>query len=662
MCGVGGVWRRHGGRAERAWLDRMMSAMAHRGPEGSSFAQVREDVALAFLSLAFTEQPATGLQPIYSADHRVALLYNGEIYDYEALRDDLRARGHAFHTRSDSEVVLRLYEEYGEGMFAHMNGEFAFAIWDGRRDELWLARDRFGIKPMFFAEHDGAFVFASECKGLLALPGFPVAIDPRFFAGPGMGLADCARTAFAGITAVRPAHLTKVTRDGLTTAPYWTPDFTRVPGRTFDEAKAQLDEALTRAVQRRVGGDVPIAMALSSGLDSSTVAALTKRAGRTLTCFSISYPGQPYDEGAEAERTAKRLGLPWVGVECDAASLADGYLASIRSTEVASASLSSVSRIAVMRGVRDAGFKAVCSGETSDEQFGGYPYFRLEALWRDLAAGAPSARQHLKDFSRTEGKARGVFWTQTDPPAELDPRFGYASAYALRVATAQRQLPRLLSKRVIAELGDDGPSSTVDREFAPFDLPSMDPFDATRVVSKAVFSGIIVPLLGDRVEMANSLEGRAPFQDLDVMNLTWSLPAEHCLVPDSALSKRLLRSLAEPLLGPEYQRPTKHNLLSPSFRDFRATPVGREVMDTLMSPAAIERADLLNPTTVRLVRAAWPLAPRGSHAFRRLDALWGYMMGIQGLHHVFVDGAVPAGPVIPLETDRSPATLTEAAP
>jgi asparagine synthase (glutamine-hydrolysing) len=657
MCGIGGVWQRDEREASFAQLTRMMSAMAHRGPEGAAFARLdRGQLLLGFLSLAFTEQPVAGMQPLFNEDYSIALVYNGEIYDHMSLRDDLIERGHRFRNRSDSEVIIHLYEEYGEQMFEHLNGEFAFVLWDARSGQLLCVRDRIGIKPLFYAEHNGAFVFASEIKGLLSLDGFHAEIDPLYFTGPGAGVADCAATAFSGVRAVRPGHVLRVSADGLEQRPYWLPDFTKAAERTFEMALEQLDYELTQAVVRRVGGDVPVALSLSSGVDSATIAALSLRAGRSLPCFGIAYPGALYDESAAAQRTARHLGLTFEPVVCTPTSLADGYLRSIRSTEVAQTSLSSISRMALMSAIRGAGYKAVCNGEGSDELFGGYPYFRQEALWREIIAGgarAERARLDLKAFRQLEARSKGIFWPDVDGWKEPSDLFGYPSAYHVQTRGRAAVIRRVMSRRALKAMAGATTTDAMMRELEPYELHRMDPFDATRVVSRSLFSSIIVPLLGDRVEMSASLEGRSPFTDYNVIKLAYSLPQEHCLEPGSLVQKRIVRSLAAPLLPADFSPPTKHNRLSPTFRAFSKTSVGGDLIDDLLSGRAVRDAGLLSGTAVAALRTAWRLAPGGGLGFARLDSALGYMLGVQALHHVFV-ASPPDVELIELSVDKTP--------
>lgn len=659
MCGIGGIWHPDGRPASHDALRRMMGAMPHRGPEGSGFAALDDGaLQLGFLSLAFTEDPAVGMQPLVDPERDLGLLFNGEIYDHDALRRDLAARGHRFATRSDTEVLLRLYTEHGLDLFPFLNGEFAFAVYDGRRRELLAVRDRMGIKPLFYARHGGAFLFASEIGALLAVPGMPRALDPTFFAGTGLGVPDLAQTPFVGVRQVRPGHVLRVRSDGtVDERPYWSPPRHDRPAWRYDDALEALDVTLTRAVERRVGGEVDVALSLSSGVDSATVAALSRRTGRRLPAFGIAFPGQPYDESARAARTAAHLGLDFHPVVCTPASLADGFLPTLRATAWPQPMLSSVSRRALMQAIRGAGHKAVASGEGSDELFGGYPYFRMERIWRDLAAGGARARQAKRDrraFRRQEALSKGLHWTEgatTPPPGSPLP---YASTHVQGALRRQGWLRHILSDDALDAVGDATLLGTLARELEPLgDRHDLEPFDGARWLARAAFAGMIVPILGDRIEMSASLEGRSPFTDLEVVELAWSFPEAFALHPTELVQKRILRDLAAPLLPPTFDPPPKHNHLSPTVRDLAGTPQGAELVHALLDPAHVREAGVLRPRTVAAVRALWSTLPRATPRFRSLDAVLGFVLGWQGLHRVHVAEPAVVEPLA-FDIDKTP--------
>lgn len=634
----------------------MLTAMGHRGPEGAGFARLDGGaLLLGFLKLAFTDE-AGGMQPLFNEDEQLALVYNGEIYDYEADRRALQDRGHRLRTRSDSEVLLHRYEEQGEDFIQDLNGEFAFALWDGPRRRLLLARDAYGVKPLFTARRRSAFAFASEAKALLAWPGFSAALEPRWFNGAGLGLPSTERTPFVGITSLRPGHRMWVEASASRVARWWRPAFGGAAGIRPEEARERVRAELARAVARRVGGDVPIALALSSGVDSTAVAALTAQIRPDRSAFTLSYPGAPYDEAAAAGRTAAALGLRFTPVPCPLEALAEGLLPSIYQTEVPTNSLSTVARLRLSAAVRAAGFKALAGGEGSDEIFGGYPYFVLERIWRDLARGAPGAEAALARFRRAEALSRGVFWEDGSAWRRAPPLFGAPSVVHLRALKARPLQRALLSRDASARLGGEGPLDALTAELDPTELRALHPFDATRMVSRSVLGTFAIPALGDRVEMAASLEGRVPYLDAALVRLAVSLPEEICLDTKNYISKIVLRDAVKDLLPPGFSPPPKHTGMAPPFAALWPLPAGRAIFEALLDPAAVRRAALLRPAFVAAVWAAWRRLPQGGARFTALDGVLGYLLSVQALHHAFVErpaASRPTGARLALE-DRSP--------
>jgi asparagine synthase (glutamine-hydrolysing) len=637
MCGIAGIWHRNGNRASHRDLGRMMAAIAHRGPEGAAFARLDDGrMELGFLRLGFTDG-GTCQQPIYDEAGRIALVYNGEIYDHPALRDGLERAGHRFTTRSDTEVIVHLWEEHGERCYEQLNGEFAFALWDGRKQELVLVRDRFGVKPLYYAWHRGAFVFASEIKALLALDGFSAELDPAYWAGPGVGALDVVVTPFRAIRQVRPGHALRIGRSSEREVSLWTPSFgPRAELTSLDEAADAVRAAVTRAVERRLEGDPPLAVSLSSGIDSTLVAGIAaaslRRRGKKLTAFTLGYDGASFDESAGAAASASHLGLSLVRVTETATSLADAFLEGIHSVEVPTNSLSTTARLALTRGVREAGFKALMSGEGSDELFGGYPYFGIEAIAREKG---PSKHHALSRFRRAEASSRGIFWDDADL-SRATTLTGHPSAYEARVRRTESAMRWLLAPGFRAQMPET-PMAASRRELAHVRALEPSPFDATRLVSRGLLGSLVIPALGDRVEMAASLEGRVPYLDRDVIALAYALPERFCIDVASGVRKVVLRRAFEDLLPTRFAPPPKHTRMAPSFADLARTMRGRDLLETLLDPHAVRRVGVLDPSFVRWLRRAWRVVPERTHAFAGLDALIGYAASVQALHAVHVD-------------------------
>jgi asparagine synthase (glutamine-hydrolysing) len=606
--GIAGIWQ-PGRQVDPDLVRRMLAAMRHRGPEGASFARAdRGGLVLGFLKLGITDQQG-GHQPLFTQKGHYGLVYNGEIYDYDVLRGRLAARGHYFDTASDSEVVLNLYAEYGPDFTEYLNGEFAFALWDERRRQLNFVRDRFGVKPLYVADYDGGLAFASEMKALMALPNFPRELDPHWFSGPGLGMAGCAQTPFVGIRQIRPAtierHDARGSRRDLV---YWRPTF--APGFTGDakQAATELRVALDKAVARRVGGDVPIAVALCRGVDSAMVAGLVGKHRPDRVGYCAAFPGEEFDESVGAQMTARHAGLGFAPVDCPIDVLAEGFMKSVWSTEVPTNSLSTTARLRVTAAIRADGNKAVIGGEFGDVLFGGHPCFEPES----------------------------------------------PSAYTRRARRLSRAMPWLLTDATLHALRGESPLSRIRDEF---DLPwlrSLDPFDGARVLSRSIVSTSVLPL-GDRVEMANSLEGRAPFLDLDVLNFAYQLDASLCTDSKDGRRRAVLRTACADLLPPAHQAPRKQTQMAPTFASLRREPLGKDVLEALLSRDVVGQVGVFRPNTVRLLRRLWRLAPQHGPRSAFLDATVGYIASVSALHHVFVDRPGTFEDASPMRwRDRSP--------
>lgn len=638
MCGIAGLWRFDRGATERETVIRMLGAMRHRGPEGAATARLDEGALhLGFLALGFTDHPGS-LQPLYNEDYTVAIAYNGEVYDHEAMREVLEVQGHRFRTRSDTEVLIHLYEQLGDSFVHRLNGEFAFALWDARTETLRLVRDRYGVKPLFYSVAGGTLRFASEAKALLAVGDCATSLDPAWFLGPGSGLPATAVTPFVGIRQVRPGHTLEVGREGvLREHAWWTPAMERRAVRD-----GELRDVVERAVRRRVSGDVPIALALSSGLDSAIVASIAAHVRPGLTALTLSYPDAAYDEAGPAAKTAAALGLNHTPVEVTAEALADGFLRSIWSTETATNNLSTTARLLLTTAARRAGFKALTGGEAADEVFGGYPYFGVEAAWRACASPEPALRARgeraLARFRSAESLSRGTFWDEATGGGANGHPFGFQSVVHGRALRAQKTAAWLWSPALSASVSATLEASLLSELDAPH-LRSLDPFDATRMMSRSIFASFVPPALGDRVEMAASLEGRVPFLDAEVLDVGWRLGEADCIDLDTGQRKVALRRAFAGRLPP-IAPPPKHTWMAPDFWALSRLPVGAELFAQYLSVGSARRVGVFEPRAVAALSWAWKACPRWSGSWRALDGAVGFVVSVHALHDIFVERTV----------------------
>jgi len=328
VCGIAGslITDRHSGLAHADVLA-MIAVLRHRGPDGTKdFKSPLCALAHARLSII---DPETGAQPMTNEDGTVWTVFNGEIFNYIELRAELQRVGHRFRTRSDTEVIVHAYEEYGERFVEHLNGQFAIALWDTRRERLVLVRDRLGIRPLFYANSNGRLLFASEIKALLAVLPEKAALDVHalaqiftFWAAVG------SRTIFQNINSLPPGHLLIVENGTERLQRYWDWTFPAAQGwanLSLEAATEALRALLSDAVRLQLRADVPVGAYLSGGLDSSGIAALARQTEVDLQTFSIAFDDAEFDEGHFQRQMAEHLGVRHAVLRCTARDIGNAF-------------------------------------------------------------------------------------------------------------------------------------------------------------------------------------------------------------------------------------------------------------------------------------------------------------------------------------------------
>lgn len=555
MCGVVGVV---GPGVDASMLRAGIGAIRHRGPDGEGvFVDPARVAGLAHARLALVGI-ADGAQPIASEDGRVVVSVNGEIYGHAALRAELEARGHRFRTHSDSEVALHLYEEHGDAFVEHLRGELAMVLWDGARRRLLAARDRFGVKPLVWAAHDRRVLVASEAKALFAM-GVPARWDARSLAHVATHqYLPPSRTMFAGVFAVPPAHVMVVERGEARLRRYWDPA-RRDPRPSTPE---ELDAALEEAVRLRARAEAPVAFALSGGLDSASVVALSGVASpRT---FGVRFDGAAWDESSFAREVATHVGAEHEVVDVSRDVMLDALPDAVASSEGLAINGQLPAKLALARAIERAGCKAVLTGEGADEALLGYPHLVMDAL-RD----EPDAQQRAR-LEAESGVCRGVMLADGRPPrlATVERALGFVPSWLEAKALLGARVQALLADGVEVE-----PERVFGALLAEVDLGvSSEPRPARSawLWTQLALAGYILRTLGDGTEMAASVEGRTPFLDHHVFEVALRLPLEarirdgvekHALrarmrgrLPERVVTRRKHPFLAPPLLGADDPR------------------------------------------------------------------------------------------------------------
>ncbi|MFJ5676399.1 asparagine synthase (glutamine-hydrolyzing) [Streptomyces sp. NPDC093097] len=402
MCGIIGIFARDGGVSTEA-VAAAMAVLRPRGPDGTGvWCSPDGRAVLGHTRLAVVD-PGGSAQPIGDEPSRTRLVANGEFYDYRRIRTALADTGHPCRTRGDSEIALRLYLRDGHRALRELRGEFAFALWDGRRRELFAARDRFGVKPLYYTERNGRLYLASEIKALLAC-GVAARWDPEAYAAHLQMALPPDRTLFAGIRQLPPGCYLLAGDGGITVHRYWDLDYPTTEELAAVEHGsptaltghlAQVRAGLDEAVRLRMVADVPVACHLSGGVDSSALVA-TAAGHREVTAFTVSFADVTLDESPVAARTAARLGVPHHRIALTPADFAEHLAATIRAGEMVQENAHGVARYLHSAAIGARGFKTALAGEGGDELFAGYPQFQ-----QDLALSrSPAARDRARSGYR----------------------------------------------------------------------------------------------------------------------------------------------------------------------------------------------------------------------------------------------------------------------
>jgi asparagine synthase (glutamine-hydrolysing) len=589
VCGIAGVVARDSSRSlDPAVIGRMVEKLHHRGPDDTGVVTL-PGVSLGLKRLSIIDV-AGGRQPIDNEDGTITFVGNGEIYNYRGLREELLAKGHRFRTGSDMEVVVHGYEEWGDEVVSRLGGQFAFALWDGRRKRLLSARDRAGEKPLYYYEGRDDIVFASEIKSLLSRTDAPRELDPEaldsfltyeFVIAP--------RTIFKGVKKLPPAHAMSVERGKVAIWPYWRAPKTVVEGRSEAEWAAELRRTLAAAVQSQMMADVPLGAFLSGGIDSSTVVALMAEASeRPIKTFSIAFREGSYDESSYAREIAERFGCEHheETIDFDVVRLFDRLIVHL-DEPFADTSLFPTFLVSE---VASKAVKVVLSGDGGDELFAGYDWYVADRLARTLSrfpgrtalGWLEAASEHLPPSEKKKGLVNKV----------------------KRFLAGVRMVPELQHYRWLSHLPVEEKDELYSESFRDA-LGSFDP--RTPVLERLSTRGgdllnrqlatdfelfladdILVKV--DRMSMATSLEARAPFLDKNVVELAFRMPGSFKL--HRSQRKYILKRAMADKLPPRILNRRKEGFSIPMKNWLRSENQLLPLMKSLLSRERIETRGL----------------------------------------------------------------------
>ena len=579
----------------------MVEMLRHRGPDDTGFYTDR-DIGLAHARLSIIDLVG-GKQPLCNEDKTIWVALNGEIFNYIELRRELIALGHTFATQSDTETLIHLYEQHGDDFVDHLNGQFAMALWDKKRRRLVLVRDRVGIRPLFYTITDGRLVFASEIKSILATPGVKKHLNHQALAEVFTFWSVLPpATLFEGISCLPPGHLMTVDLEtgAQSIRRYWDwqfPDSFDDGNRSTDDYAEELRALLIDAVRLQLRADVPVGAYLSGGLDSSIITALVKRyTDSPLRTFSIAFEDAEFDESDFQRQAVEHLETHHTQVRCTKTDICNAFPRTIWHAESTILRTAPTPLMLLSAKVRDEGYKVVLTGEGADEVFGGYDLFK-EAKIRRFWARQPDSKvrplildrlyPYLKNSpTAARGFAQGFFRVGLDTPSL--PYFGHLPRWS-----TTRRAWRFFSRDMADSLSGWEPYEALEQSL-PAGLGSWPPLCRDQYIeAHTLMSGYLLCSQGDRVAMANSIEGRFPYLDHRVIEFANTLPPRYKVM--GLQEKYLLRRATGHLLPPSLAQRTKQPYRAPDSQSFFRDGRPADYVAELFAPERLKASGLFDP-------------------------------------------------------------------
>lgn len=604
MCGITGVINYSKLPANPVpVLKKMLARIQHRGPDESGI-YLNNYVALGSVRLSIIDV-STGQQPISSSDENFWIVFNGEIFNYIEIRKDLTEAGHQFKTESDTEVLLHAWLEYGTDCLKKLNGQFVFAIWNHAKKELIIARDRVGIRPLFYTWKDNSLVFGSEIKAILEFPGIEARFDPfalsQIFT---FWTTLSPKTIFTDIYELPPGHFMRVTPDHSEIKRWWNLEFPGDPGSyfqgSFDEAREELSYLLTDAVKLRLRADVPVAAYLSGGLDSSATTALIKKiAPENLLTFSIGFEDDEFDETSFQNEASSYLRTNHTQFTCRKEDIGLYFPQVIWHSEIPVLRTAPVPMFCLSKKVREKNIKVVITGEGADEMLAGYDIFK-EAVIRDFWSRQPNSKYrplllnklypYLAQFQGRNKAMLKLFYGY-----KLEETNSPFYSHLLRWKNTSGIL-NYFSKDLLHVLSDNDymkeASGIINGDIAKWDRLAQ----AQWLEIVIFMSGYLLSSQGDRVAMANSVEGRYPFLDYRVMEFAASLPAHYKM--NGLNEKYILKKMMEGKLPESILKRPKQAYRAPISKSFLSEKHPAYV-DEILSIDNLQKTGLFNTECVQ---------------------------------------------------------------
>ena len=607
MCGIAGIYNYHSPKepsSERN-VKNMLSLIKHRGPDESGVF-LDNNIGIGSVRLSIIDL-ASGQQPMADQSGRYWIVYNGEIFNYTELRSDLIKKGIQFKTTSDTEVVVQLYALYGPDCLNHFNGQFAFCIWDKKEKEIFLARDRVGIRPLFYWFQNNSFAFCSEIKGLFALDQIERTIDTESIAQIfNFWTTLSPKTPFKNIFELQPGHYMHLNSNGIQIKKYWSLDFSHSENpvnNKISDSIEELDELLADAVKIRLRADVPVGAYLSGGLDSSVTTSYIKKINPDiLNTFSIGFSDKAYDESDYQFEAAKYFNTNHIAFSCTAEEIGESFAETIWHTEFPILRTSPIPMFLLSKKVRENNIKVVITGEGADEFFGGYNIFK-EAKIRRFWASQPDSKIRPGLLTKLYPY---IPLMKNSPELSLKMFFGYKLtetenpfySHLLRWNNTSR-LKSFLSDDIITSSGNNFVDNIYNT--LPVGFENWSTLAKAQYLEATIFmSGYLLSSQGDRMAMGNSVEGRYPFLDYRIIEFSSKLPDRYKL--NGLNEKFILKKLSAGKIPDSITQRSKQAYRAPISTGLYSQKTSNYVLD-ILSDESVRSFGIFNSEKIKVFLA-----------------------------------------------------------
>ena len=604
MCGIAGIFNYHSNEvlSQEHLVKQMLSVIRHRGPDETGL-YLGNNVGLGSVRLSIVDL-STGQQPMSDESGNYWIVYNGEVFNYPELRSALEKKGIKFKTQCDTEIVVQMYAEYGADCLRYFNGQFAFCIWDKVKQELFLARDRVGIRPLFYWSEGETFAFCSEIKGLFTLDRIPKAIKPESMAQIfTFWSALTPNTVFENIYELPPGHHMLVKNGNIAINKYWSMDFNTAQNqetKSISSTVAEFEDLFKDAIKIRLRADVQVGAYLSGGLDSSlTTAYIHEIEPGVLNTFSIGFKDKAFDETQFQQEVSKKFNTKHAAFECSSEDIAENFADTIWHTESPILRTSPTPMFMLSKKVKEQNIKVVITGEGADEIFAGYNIFK-EAKIRRFWANQPDSKarpqllstlyKYLPMMKNSNTLAQKMFFGY-----KLNETYDPLYSHLLRWHNTSR-IKSYFSDSYLSTLNNYNPLEEVTASL-PNDYEQWSHMAQSQYLETSIFmSGYLLSSQGDRVAMGNSVEGRYPFLDYRVIEYASKLPDRYKL--NCLNEKFVLKKMGAGKIPDSIVNRSKQAYRAPIGNSFIKTERLPDDISEILEETSIRKYGIFNPEKV----------------------------------------------------------------